>query len=287
MPTNTKQLTALITGANNGIGLELTRKLLSEGWQVIALVRSDFTADDQSIQEARTRRQLRVYRADLTDFTSLKPAIEQIKGAEEYIDVLFNNAGGSAPALAYSPQGREIQFELHTLVPYVMYMELKELLQRGTSKTVVNTSTSAFKYVKEFDPVLLERPASFRRLFGSYAATKLALSLWTRAIAPQAAAEGIRILSADPGGNNTLRKGKDSGLPFYVKPMMKLLFPPPSKGASLLYHAAASQAAPGSFLVKGKERELKFIAHANQVLERMQALYRAEFKDDNRIKPAR
>ena len=48
MNKNPREHIALITGASAGIGLELTRKLLSEDWQVIALNRSDFPAEDVS-----------------------------------------------------------------------------------------------------------------------------------------------------------------------------------------------------------------------------------------------
>ncbi|MDQ0271160.1 NAD(P)-dependent dehydrogenase (short-subunit alcohol dehydrogenase family) [Cytobacillus purgationiresistens] len=68
MNTNQRENIALITGASNGIGLELTRKLLSEGWQVVALNRSDFPADDMRIQKAINSGSLRIYKiADLAD----------------------------------------------------------------------------------------------------------------------------------------------------------------------------------------------------------------------------
>jgi len=59
---------ALITGASAGIGLELTRKLLSEDWQVVALIRSDFPGEDASIQNAIKSGALRTYKTeDLAD----------------------------------------------------------------------------------------------------------------------------------------------------------------------------------------------------------------------------
>ncbi|OWR27805.1 short-chain dehydrogenase, partial [Saccharibacillus sp. O23] len=63
--------TALITGANNGIGLELTRRLLNEGWQVAVLIRSSFPADDDAIASAIRGGRLRIHRAELTDFRLL------------------------------------------------------------------------------------------------------------------------------------------------------------------------------------------------------------------------
>ncbi|ATB38677.1 short-chain dehydrogenase [Cystobacter fuscus] len=279
METRGQARTALITGASSGIGLELTRRMLSEGWEIIALIRSGFPEDDALIRESLGTKRLRVYKADLTDFGSLRHALEQIKAGEERIDLLFNNAGGSFAELGFSKQGRELHYELQTVVPYIVFRELKEQLRRGSLKTVVNTSTNAFKFVKRFDPDTLERPASFKKLFGPYAASKLALSLWTREGASLAAAEGIRLLSVDPGGNNTLRSGNQSGLPFYLRPLMKLFFPHPSRGASRLYEAAVDTRAElsGAFLTNGRVTELQFTGQGRKVLDKVNAIYEREF----------
>lgn len=271
--------TALITGASNGIGLELTRKMLAEDWQVIGLNRSSFPAEDGMLQRAIRNGKLREYRADLTDFTQLRQALTDIKANETRIDVLFNNAGGSLAEVLYSKQGRELHFELQTVAPYLILMELKGLLQEGAHRTVVNTSTNAFATLRTFSSDTLERPQTFRKLFGPYATTKLALSLWTREIAPLVALDGIKIRSADPGGNNTLRKGKNSGLPFYIKPIMKWFFSPPNKGASLLYDAAFGNHGDvsGVFLTKGKVARLKFIDQGRRVLEKVNAIYEQEY----------
>ncbi|MEW9700028.1 SDR family NAD(P)-dependent oxidoreductase [Paenibacillus sp. SI8] len=273
-------LTALVTGASSGIGLELTRKLLSEDWHVIGLNRSSFSADDEFIQHAMREGKLREYKADLTNFGQLKLALDTIKVTETKIDVLFNNAGGSLAELSYSKQGREMHFELQTVAPYIIFMELKEQLHKGSLRTVVNTSTNAFTTLQSFNPETLERPSTFKKLFGPYATTKLALSLWTQEIAPLVEPDGIRIRSADPGGNNTIRKGNSSGLPFYLKPIMKLFFSAPTKGASLLYDAALGQhgGLNGVFFMKGRVAKLKFIDQGRRVLEQVDAIYRQEFK---------
>ncbi|MGK3998561.1 SDR family NAD(P)-dependent oxidoreductase [Sorangium sp. So ce1024] len=278
MNTTEYDKVALITGSSHGIGLELTRRLLSEGFQVIALNRSAFPEDDPLLQESLERRRLRVHRADLSDFESLRRALDAIKASEEKIDVLFNNAGGSVPELTFSKQGRELHFELQTVVPYVIAMELRELLRRGALKTVVNTSTNAFDMTRRFDPDALERPASFKQLFGPYAASKLALSLWTREVAPLLERDGIRIRSVDPGPNNTLRKGKRSGLPFYLAPLMRF-FSHPSQGASRLYEAAfgASRELSGVYLRKDRTRDLPFREHGPRVLEKVRSIHEREF----------
>lgn len=271
--------TALITGSTSGIGLELTRRLLTEGWQVIGLNRSAFPTDDTEIQNALRSGQLRWVQANLTNYDSLRMALNQIKSDTNSIDVLFNNAGGSAAELRFSDQGHEMHFELQTVVPYIIYMEVVELLLKGQMKTVVNTSTTAFNMVKQFDLNILERPAEFKKLFGPYATSKLGLSLWTREVAKSASADGIQLLSVDPGGNNTLRGNKTSGLPFYIKPIMKWFFPHPSHGASLLYNAALSPTRheSGAFLVKNKAKALRFTEQGPAVLHRVNEIYEQRF----------
>ncbi|MFE5321508.1 SDR family NAD(P)-dependent oxidoreductase [Paenibacillus sp. NPDC056579] len=284
MNKNRRENIALITGASSGIGLELTRKLLSEDWQVVAMNRSDFPADDMRIQKAVKSGWLRIYKtADLADYASLRRILEEIKNKEQRIDILFNNAGGSFPELSYSKQGHEEHYELQTVVPYIIQMELKELLKCGRLKTVINTSSSALKFTKEFNIEILEHPKIFRKLIGPYATSKLALSLWTQAIAPKLAKDDIKIRSVDPGSNNTLRKGKKSGLPLLVKPLMKLFFSSPTHGANMLYEGALGEHRneTGVFLLKGQVTELKFKDQAQNVLERIHAIYEHEFLQRN------
>ncbi|CAN7481627.1 SDR family NAD(P)-dependent oxidoreductase [Paenibacillus sp. LjRoot153] len=278
MNSNLSGKIVLITGASSGIGLALTHRMLQEGAQIIALIRTGFPKDDTSIQAAIGTHQLRVYHADLSDFTSLKTALGQIKNNEQKIDLLFNNAGGSFPELMLSKQGRELHYELQTVVPYIITMELMALLKNGTLKRVVHTSTNAFKTMKRFDPETLDHPAQFKMLFGPYAASKLALSLWTQELAPHLALEGIKMITVDPGGNNTMREGKQSGIPFYLKPIIRLFFPHPSKGASLLYQGALGDYIPGAYLTNNKLVELKFIQHAPRVLEKVRTIYEYAYK---------
>ncbi|OCT13691.1 short-chain dehydrogenase [Paenibacillus pectinilyticus] len=278
MQTTLSDKVAMITGASSGIGLALTRQLLQEGSHVIALIRSGFPKDDALIQEAIHNQQLRIYQADLSDFAKLRAALDQIKRTEERIDILFNNAGGSFADLQFSKQGRELHYELQTVVPYIITMELKELLKRGMLKRIVHTSTSAFNTMKSFDPEALDRPGQFKKLFGPYAASKLGLSLWTQELAASFfEQEGITMVTVDPGGNNTMRKGKKSGIPFYLKPIIRLFFPHPSKGASLLYQAAIGDNKPGAFLVNNVRKNLKFAQQASRVLDKVRTIYMHEY----------
>lgn len=282
MQNHKSKTIAMITGANSGIGLELTRKLLAEGWQVIALNRSEVPAEDLKLQKALSSKQLRIYKVtDLTDYENLRLVLHELHHKEPYIDVIFNNAGQSFPELTYSRQGRETHYELLTVVPYIILMELKDLLLKGSLKTVINTSSSALNMRKSFNLELLEHPQKFRKVVGPYAASKLALSLWTEALAPSLAKEGILIRSVDPGNNNTVRKGQKSGLPLWMKLLMRFT-PPPTLGAGLLYDSAVGEHRDqtGVFLIKGKIQPLPFRESAPKLLKRLDEIYRQQFKQE-------
>ncbi|SEN81678.1 NAD(P)-dependent dehydrogenase, short-chain alcohol dehydrogenase family [Amphibacillus marinus] len=271
--------TAMITGANSGIGLELTKKLISEGWQIVALIRSDFPVEEYELQQRILEQRVRVYKADLANFGELRAAIENIKESEQAIDVLFNNAGGSFDKLYYSAQSREMHFEIQAVVPYIILSELKALLKKGTNKMVVNTSTNVFNFLREITYEELIHPNKFKKLIGPYATSKLALSLWSQEVAAELSADGIKILAVDPGGNNTLRKGRKNGIPFFLQAIMKWFYPHPSKGAGLLYDAGMDKSAylTGALIRNGKVRSLKFTKFSTRILKEIQVIYQVEY----------
>lgn len=277
---NEQNKVVLITGANSGIGLELTKKILSQGWEVIAVIRSDFPNDQPIIIDALKKKLLRVYKADLAEFSSLRNVLSQIKKSETKIDLIFNNAGVSFAEYKYSKQGREIHFEVNTLVPYIVTMELKEHLLHGQEKTIINTSSNSLLFLKQFDlnTVIDPKTIPFKKIIGPYANSKLALSLWTNGIAPKLLTEGIKIRSVCPGPNRTkLTKGKR--MPSYILPIRNLIFSPPSKGASRLYEAALNinNEITGIFVNKGKETAIKFSGYEAQVLNQLIDIYQNEF----------
>ena len=79
--------TAVITGTNRGIGLELTRQYLADGWRVITLTRNR----SPELEHLSESGDLDIIDADLTDDGSLRAATEAIEA--DAIDLLINNAG--------------------------------------------------------------------------------------------------------------------------------------------------------------------------------------------------
>lgn len=177
-----------------------------------------------------------------------------------------------------SPQGRELDFEMNAVVPYIIYMELKDLLTKGELKTVINTSSNSLLTLKRFEHDQLGKAAKFKKLFGSYATSKMALSMWTQEASAIAVKEGIEIRSVCPGPNKTTMTA-GSGMPKWLIPVRHLLFKHPSAGAARVYEAAFGdyKGTVGIFIHKGKATPLKFSQHSPQVFAKIDTIYKHEF----------
>ncbi len=82
---------ALITGANRGLGLEFARQYLADGWQVYAACRDPNSASELRRLADASGHKLRMLVLDVTDHVSVKAAAAELDG--QAIDLLLNNAG--------------------------------------------------------------------------------------------------------------------------------------------------------------------------------------------------
>jgi NAD(P)-dependent dehydrogenase (short-subunit alcohol dehydrogenase family) len=86
--------TALVTGANRGLGFEFTRQYLGEGWTVVAACREP--GDAAALSDLGQKYSaLRVIRLDVTDAETVRQSATDLGGMA--IDVLINNAGVFGP----------------------------------------------------------------------------------------------------------------------------------------------------------------------------------------------
>ena len=83
--------TLLITGANRGLGLELTRQYAADGWDIHACCRSPQQADELNLLAAQSNDTIQVHQLDVCNAQQRRALAEQL--ASEPLDILFNNAG--------------------------------------------------------------------------------------------------------------------------------------------------------------------------------------------------
>lgn len=148
--------TILITGATDGIGKHLAKKLASEGHHVILHGRNPQKLE-LALQEVRTvslRGRVSSYLSDFSKLDDVYRFVEEIKKDFKSIDVLFNNAGLYAgKERKASAENVELTFMLSVLVPYILTTELSPLLEKAADGRVINTSSYMhhFSKIKNLD----------------------------------------------------------------------------------------------------------------------------------------
>ena len=146
--------TILITGATDGIGKHLAKKLASEDHHVILHGRNPQKLE-LALQEVRAvslRGRVSSYLADFSKLDDVYRFVEEIKREFQSIDVLFNNAGLYAgKERKASAENVELTFMLSVLVPYILTTELSPLLEKAADGRVINTSSYMHHFAKVKD----------------------------------------------------------------------------------------------------------------------------------------
>ncbi|MCC5864504.1 MAG: SDR family oxidoreductase [Wenzhouxiangella sp.] len=126
--------TALVTGANRGIGLELVRQLKHRGYQVIAVCRESSPELDQASVRIESG-------IDITSAEDLKALTGRL--ADIRLDLLINNAGllrnSSLAGIEDELDGWRAQIEVNSLAPIRVTSALADKLGSG-AKVIVITS---------------------------------------------------------------------------------------------------------------------------------------------------
>ncbi|KAK2603559.1 short-chain alcohol dehydrogenase [Conoideocrella luteorostrata] len=116
----------LVTGANSGLGKELSRMLYSKNGKVYVTARSAAKADE-AIRDIKatapdSKGALVPLVLDLTDLSTIKASAEKFMAVESRLHCLFNNAGYMGPEkiVERTPQGHEMHFGVNCLGPFLL-----------------------------------------------------------------------------------------------------------------------------------------------------------------------
>ena len=195
--TNNK--TALITGANKGIGFETARRLAELGMTVLVGAR-DRERGQRAVARLRERTaDAHLVLLDVTDEASIAAAARDVSAHFGRLDVLVNNAGiGNAsqpPSQQNLSQMREL-FATNFLGAVAVTQVFLPLLERAPAARIVNVSSSLGSLRLASDPT--SRIAAWNALFG-YSASKTALNAFTVRLAHELRSRNIKVNSACPG----------------------------------------------------------------------------------------
>jgi NAD(P)-dependent dehydrogenase (short-subunit alcohol dehydrogenase family) len=181
---------ALITGANRGLGLEFARQYLDDGWQVYAACRDPKSASELRRLADASDHKLRTIALDVTDSTSVKAAAAELEGRA--IDVLINNAGVGGPRgqsignIEYETWARVL--DVNTLGPMRVAEAFVDNVARSERKLIV-TITSGMGSIADNTS-----GGAF-----AYRSSKAAVNMVMRSLAIDLAPRGITCVVVNPG----------------------------------------------------------------------------------------
>lgn len=189
--------TYLITGANRGIGLEMTRQALELGLRVIATCRKPSEAAELSSLSGP----LDVHALDVTEGASLAALVEKL--GKVNLDVLVNNAGFMADRQSIDEMDYDqwmTSFAVNAIAPWRVSVAFAERLAASSAARVATISSQMGS---------LERAGSDRV---AYRSSKAAVNMAMRTLALEWRSRGITVCVLHPGWVKTDMGGENAAL---------------------------------------------------------------------------
>ena len=203
---------ALVTGANQGIGLQIAKDLAAHGFIVLVGSR-DFERGEAATREVGP--DAHALQLDVTDRASIAAAAERVRKELGRLDVLINNAAISntrkrpgqtvaeyakttRPSVVSLDEMRAV-WETNVFGVLAVCQAMLPLLRETPNARIVNVSSGVGSLTANSDPAF-----PWRSIFGPvYPASKTALNALTVAMAIELASEGIKVNAVSPGFTKT------------------------------------------------------------------------------------
>ena len=185
--------TILITGANRGIGLALTRVFLTQGHKIFAACREPQKAEELKALQKQHPAGLELVELAADSDASAASAASSVGRKTSQLDLLLNNAGISPAPYNAGLEELDFQkcreaFEVNSLGPLRVARAFLPLLRKSKNPRIVNVTSGLASLSGKGDGN-----------FYAYGTSKAALNMITRTMAFDLKKDGITVVCLDPG----------------------------------------------------------------------------------------
>jgi len=198
--------TAVVTGANGGLGLETARALAVKGAHVVMAVRNQKKAQAavDDIRAGAPDASLELVALDLAAQASVRAAAGQITAAHKNIDLLINNAGVMGIPETKTVDGFEMQFGVDHLGHWTLTALLLPALLRTPGARIVTVTSTAHHMGRAVDPANPHLKGRYRpwRAYGQAKLANYHFGLGLQRELENARADTASLI-AHPGLSNT------------------------------------------------------------------------------------
>lgn len=239
--STTSGITAVITGATGGLGLETAAMLAGQGAAVV-LVGRDPGRLQAALHEVRGRTgssAVSGLKANLDSQTEVRQLASDILARAPRLNLLINNAGTVYARRTTTPDGIEATFAVNHLAPYLLTRLLLDRIGASAPARIVTVASHAH-YQGTLDLADYGYARGYR-IMRAYSRSKLGNVLFTRELARRLEGTGVTANALHPG---TIATNIWSGAPAWARPVLavakRLVMESPSTGAARIAWLATS-----------------------------------------------
>lgn len=205
---------AVVTGASDGIGFVIARRLATAGADVVMPVRSHDKGEAAAarIRTAVAGARVTTRSLDLSSLESVGAAVAELNAEGRPIDILINNAGVMRPPhRQVTTDGFELQLGTNHLGHFALTLGLLPLLKAGKARVTHQTSVAARSGAIDWNDVDSKNDYDVMK---AYSTSKIAVGLFARELDARSRADGWGISSnlAHPGISPTNLLAAQPGL---------------------------------------------------------------------------
>ncbi|BCG59377.1 SDR family oxidoreductase [Paenibacillus sp. URB8-2] len=202
------QKIALVTGANRGLGLEISKQLGALGITVLMGARTLSSAEEAAKQLSAKGFDAVGVQLEVTSKEDIAALAEWIERRYGKLDILINNAGIAVRSSGGNLEAFRQTFEVNTFAPFLLTESLLPLLLKSKAGRIVNQSSAIGSIT------LMHTDETVRRLGDpAYAASKAALNMLTAYWAQKLESTPLKVNSTHPGLVQTDMGGANAEIP--------------------------------------------------------------------------